>query len=117
MRLVTFIAVLGMLPDCDLAQVTSAGNAAGTGARIALLDARSRPTIETLVRRVEKIETAIEPGFQQHFVDAMAIPHKTAPYPNLRRVLELPPPRTATVATTDSTGGRERRNRRPVRPG
>ncbi len=114
---VKYAAVLGMLPDCDLAQVTSAGNAAGTGARIALLDARSRPTIETLVRRVEKIETAIEPGFQQHFVDAMAIPHKTASYPNLRRVLELPPPRTATVATTDSTGGRERRNRRPVRPG
>ena len=113
---VKYATVLGMLPDCDLAQVTSAGNAAGTGARIALLDARSRPTIEALVRRVEKVETAIEPGFQQHFVDAMAIPHKTAPYPHLRRVVELPAPRTAAAATTDAAGGRERRNRRPVRP-
>jgi uncharacterized 2Fe-2S/4Fe-4S cluster protein (DUF4445 family) len=113
---VKYATVLGMLPDCDLAQVTSAGNAAGTGARIALLDARSRPTIEALVRRVEKVETAIEPGFQQHFVDAMAIPHKTAPYPHLRRVVELPAPRAAAAATTVASGGRERRNRRPVQP-
>ena len=78
---VKYAMVLGMIPDCDLSQVRSAGNAAGTGARIALLDATSRAVIETLVRRVEKIETAIEPRFQQHFVEAMAIPHKTAPYP------------------------------------
>ncbi|HUC32765.1 MAG TPA: ASKHA domain-containing protein, partial [Ilumatobacteraceae bacterium] len=75
---VKYATVLGMIPDCDLAKVTSAGNAAGTGARIALLDSRSRATIETLVRRVEKIETAIEPRFQEHFVEAMSIPHKTA---------------------------------------
>jgi uncharacterized 2Fe-2S/4Fe-4S cluster protein (DUF4445 family) len=42
-----------MVPDCDLRQVSSAGNAAGTGARIALLDASSRPVIESLVRRIE----------------------------------------------------------------
>jgi uncharacterized 2Fe-2S/4Fe-4S cluster protein (DUF4445 family) len=50
---VKYAAVLGMIPDCDLAYVTSAGNAAGSGARIALLDSRSRATIEALVRRVE----------------------------------------------------------------
>jgi len=82
--------VLGMIPDCDLAHVQAAGNAAGTGARIALLDASARTTIEQLVRRVEKVETAIEPRFQHHFVEAMAIPHKTAEYPNLRRVMPLP---------------------------
>jgi len=70
---VKYATVLGMIPDCDLAHVTSAGNAAGTGARIALLDARSRTLIEQLVGRVEKIETAIEPQFQAHFVEAMAI--------------------------------------------
>jgi uncharacterized 2Fe-2S/4Fe-4S cluster protein (DUF4445 family) len=85
--------VLGMIPDCDLAQVGAAGNAAGTGARIALLDAAARGTIEDLVRRVEKIETALEPAFQQHFVEAMAIPHKTAAYPNLGRAVTLPAPR------------------------
>ncbi len=73
--------VLGMIPDCDLSQVSSAGNAAGTGARIALLDNASRTTIEELVRRVEKIETAIEPKFQAHFVEAMGIPHSTARNP------------------------------------
>jgi uncharacterized 2Fe-2S/4Fe-4S cluster protein (DUF4445 family) len=112
---VKYATVLGMIPDCDLTKVTSAGNAAGTGARIALLDSRSRPTIEALVRKVEKIETAIEPRFQEHFVEAMAIPHKTAAYPNLRRVVELPPPKTAMQAAGEA-GGRERRSRRPVRP-
>ena len=31
------------------------------------------------MRRVEKIETAVEPRFQEHFVGAMAIPHDTDP--------------------------------------
>ena len=48
-----------MIPDCALDNVSSAGNAAGTGARIALLDRRTRATVEALVRRIEKIETAV----------------------------------------------------------
>ena len=87
---VKYATVLGMIPDCDLSRVASAGNAAGTGARIALLDSRSRAVIEKLVGQVEKIETAIEPQFQAHFVEAMAIPHKTAPYTLLRAVVDLP---------------------------
>ena len=109
---VKYATVLGMIPDCDLAKVTSAGNAAGTGARIALLDSRSRPTIEALVRSVEKIETAIEPRFQEHFVEAMSIPHKTAAYPNLRKVVDLPPPKTVPQATGDGRA----RSRRPTAP-
>jgi len=92
---VKYAMVLGMIPDCDLSQVSSAGNAAGTGARIALLDNASRATIEELVRKVEKIETAIEPKFQTHFVEAMGIPHSTAAYPNLRRAVRLPEPKAA----------------------
>ena len=68
--------VLGLIPDADLAHVSSAGNAAGTGALIALLSAASRREIEAVVRTVEKIETAVEPRFQEHFVDAMAFPHR-----------------------------------------
>jgi uncharacterized 2Fe-2S/4Fe-4S cluster protein (DUF4445 family) len=64
--------------------------------------------IENLVRRIEKVETAIEPRFQQHFVEAMAIPHKTAAYPNLRKVVELPPPKEST-AQTETRGRRGRR--------
>src|SRR5271169_6355751 len=105
---VKYATILGMVPDCDLAQVRSAGNAAGTGARIALLDCTARPVIEALVRRIEKVETAIEPHFQQFFVDAMAIPHKTATYANLRKVVDLPAPK-------ESTSQSETRGRRPRR--
>jgi len=81
-------------------------------ARIALLDARSRATIEDLVRRVEKIETAIEPQFQAHFVDAMAIPHRTADYPSLRKVVDLP----AATPTASGGEGPRRRARRAATP-
>jgi uncharacterized 2Fe-2S/4Fe-4S cluster protein (DUF4445 family) len=87
---VKYAMILGMIPDCDLFNVSSAGNAAGTGARIALLDSDSRKTIEQLVHRVEKIETAIEPKFQAHFVAAMGLPHSTEPYTQLRKVVTLP---------------------------
>jgi len=87
---VKYAMVLGMIPDCALDNVSSAGNAAGTGARIALLDRRTRATVEELVRRIEKIETAVAPRFQEFFVEAMAIPHLTAPYPHLRAAVPLP---------------------------
>ena len=92
--------------------VRSAGNAAGTGARIALLDETSRKTIEELVRRIEKIETAIEPRFQQHFVEAMAIPHNTAPYAQLRQAVELPAPKESASQARRAAGGRARRDGR-----
>jgi len=92
---VKYATILGMIPDCELSQVSSAGNAAGTGARIALLDKASRKTVEELVQRVEKIETAIEPKFQAHFVAAMGIPHTTEPYLHLRQVVQLPATKTA----------------------
>jgi uncharacterized 2Fe-2S/4Fe-4S cluster protein (DUF4445 family) len=92
---VKYAMILGMIPDCELSRVSSAGNAAGAGARIALLDNASRSTIEELVRRVEKIETAIQPKFQAHFVEAMGIPHSTASYAQLRQAVPLPAPKAA----------------------
>jgi uncharacterized 2Fe-2S/4Fe-4S cluster protein (DUF4445 family) len=82
--------ILGLVPDAPLDRVTAAGNAAGTGALIALLSAEARREIERVVRTVEKIETAVEPRFQAHFVDAMAFPHATAPSTHLATVVELP---------------------------
>jgi uncharacterized 2Fe-2S/4Fe-4S cluster protein (DUF4445 family) len=111
---VKYATVLGMLPDCDLAQVSSAGNAAGTGARIALLSRRSRLEIASLVRRVEKIETAVEPKFQAHFVAAMAIPHQTAPYPHLSRVVTLPTPEPADEGRGRTGRAAQRRAARSV---
>jgi uncharacterized 2Fe-2S/4Fe-4S cluster protein (DUF4445 family) len=104
--------VLGLVPDCDLARVRAAGNAAGTGALIALLSGAARREIEAVVRRVEKIETAVEPRFQEHFIEAMAIPHRTAANPNLERVVTLP----ARPATADRGADprAERRRRRAV---
>ncbi|SFB76156.1 ASKHA domain-containing protein [Tropicimonas isoalkanivorans] len=82
--------VLGMIPDAPLEAVTSAGNAAGTGARIALLNRASRARIEQTVRRITKVETAIAPRFQDHFVNANALPHATDPFTELARVVRLP---------------------------
>ncbi len=107
---VKYAMILGLIPDCDLAHVQSAGNAAGTGARIALLNSKARDEIEAVVRRIEKIETAVEPKFQQHFVEAMAIPHKTAVFANLKKVVTLPPPKE--VQTLGDDGGERRRRRR-----
>ena len=71
----------------------------------------ARREIETQVRRVEKIETAVEPRFQEHFVAAMAIPHKTAEHPNLSLVVELPTP-----APFDPEAANGRSGRRRARP-
>jgi uncharacterized 2Fe-2S/4Fe-4S cluster protein (DUF4445 family) len=102
--------VLGLIPDAPLSGVRSAGNAAGTGALIALLSSAARREIEDVVRRVEKIETAVEPRFQEHFVDAMAIPHRSAPTTHLSTVVTLPARREAgVVATRRSRPARERR--------
>lgn len=102
---VKYALILGMIPDCVMSEVSSAGNAAGTGARIALLDQGARGEIEALVRRVEKIETAVEPRFQEFFVQAMAIPHLSDPYPELQKVVTLPPRREA----AGDAGARARR--------
>jgi uncharacterized 2Fe-2S/4Fe-4S cluster protein (DUF4445 family) len=110
---VKYAMVLGMIPDCKLEHVSSAGNAAGTGARIALLDQRSRKDIEALVRRVEKIETAVEPRFQEFFVEAMAIPHLTAPFDELRKEVTLP---VRTMSSTDTSQRGRRPSRRDPKP-
>ncbi len=85
-----YAMVLGMVPDCLLDHVVAAGNSAGAGARMALLNIEKRAEIEAVVRDIEKIETAVEPSFQDHFVRAMAIPHKTDPYEELTKAVTLP---------------------------
>ena len=85
-----YAMVLGMIPDCDLESVSGAGNAAGAGAIMALLSGQSRQDVEKMVEEVEKIETATEPRFQEHFVAAMSLPHTTADYPHLSKVVDLP---------------------------
>ena len=99
--------VLGMIPDAPLDKVTSAGNAAGTGARIALCSVTARNAIEATVREIHKVETAIAPKFQEHFVNANAIPHATDPFPELAKIVTLPH-----VSFNTGGGGESGRRRR-----
>ena len=103
--------VLGMIPDCALDRVTSAGNAAGTGARIALCDISARAKIEREVGQIQKVETAIEPRFQEHFVAANAIPHASADFPELSKHVNLPQVSFNTGSGGGTAGGRRRRRR------
>jgi uncharacterized 2Fe-2S/4Fe-4S cluster protein (DUF4445 family) len=104
-----YAMVLGLIPDCDLDAVESAGNAAGAGAAIALLNTSTRTEIEATVRDIEKIETAVEPKFQEYFVDAMAIPNKRDAFPKLFSVVKRPPSRGSSPL---GGTGRLRRRRR-----
>jgi uncharacterized 2Fe-2S/4Fe-4S cluster protein (DUF4445 family) len=101
--------VLGLIPDCPLDKVKAAGNAAGTGALIALLSAAARREIEETTRTVEKIETAVEPRFQEHFVEALALPHRRHPFPNLASVVALPQRDADGSSATDARPTRRRR--------
>ena len=85
------------------------GNAAGAGAVIALLSSRARTEIQEVVGRIEKIETALEPSFQGHFVDAMAVPHRTAQYPRLSTRITLPQRPAASAPGAERTRRRRRR--------
>jgi uncharacterized 2Fe-2S/4Fe-4S cluster protein (DUF4445 family) len=82
-----YAMILGLIPDCDLDHVSAAGNAAGSGAIIALLSASARLEIEEVASRIEKVETAVEPRFQEHFVAAMGIPHSSHEFPHLSAIL------------------------------
>ena len=103
--------VLDMIPDVPFEKVTSAGNAAGSGARIALIDKSQRAEIEETVRRIEKIETAIEPKFQEHFVNASAIPNSGDPFTLLKEKIPLPTVNFNTGGGDGAGSGRRRRRR------
>ncbi|MEF3047633.1 ASKHA domain-containing protein [Pseudotabrizicola sp. L79] len=100
--------VLGMIPDAPLDHVTSAGNAAGTGARIALCNVAARNQIEATVHQIHKVETAIEPRFQEHFVNANAIPHAVDTFPELSAIVTLPHV-SFNAGGSGGEGGRRRR--------
>jgi len=71
--------VVGLIPEIPVKNVYAVGNSAGSGAVRLLLSASQRSEVEAVVSDVTKIETAIEPRFQEHFVTALAFPRSTAP--------------------------------------
>jgi uncharacterized 2Fe-2S/4Fe-4S cluster protein (DUF4445 family) len=80
--------VLGMFPDCDLQNVVAVGNAAGDGARIALLNRQKRAEADRVAREVEYIELTVYPEFSIEFAGAMHIPHMKDDFPHLRGIIE-----------------------------
>ena len=106
--------VLGLVPDAPLEAVRAVGNAAGAGAIRALVSAAQRREMEAVVRDVTKVETATEPRFQEHFVAALAIPHRSAPTTHLAGITTLP---AATEGGAQTRAGRRRRHRPPAGEG
>jgi len=106
-----YAMVLGLIPDCDLDNVKAVGNAAGYGAKMALLNRNFRREIEETVTKIEKIETALESDFQAHFVNAMAMPNKVEPFPELAKQVKLPEKKAPSEGDAEAAGGRRRRRR------
>ena len=79
--------VLGMFPDCDLKNVYAVGNAAGDGARLALLNREKRAEADEIARKVEYMELSIEADFQKEFIEAMQIPHMEDSFPHLKDIV------------------------------
>jgi len=78
---------MGLFPDCDLANVQSVGNAAGDGARVALLDRDMRKDADWISRNVEYIELTVEKDFEQEFMGSMQIPHMTDTFEHLKGIV------------------------------
>jgi uncharacterized 2Fe-2S/4Fe-4S cluster protein (DUF4445 family) len=101
--------VLGLIPDGPLDAVRAVGNAAGAGAVRALVSGSQRTEMQDVAHAVTKIETAIEPRFQSLFVDALAIPHRSAPSAHLAEVVDLPVRRPPGPARRGPGAGRRRK--------
>jgi len=80
-------ALLGLFPDCELENIYSVGNAAGDGARMALLNVEKRKEADTWARRVNYLELTLEPGFDKIFAEAMWIPHMKDKFSHLSHLL------------------------------
>jgi uncharacterized 2Fe-2S/4Fe-4S cluster protein (DUF4445 family) len=76
--------IMGLFPDCEIDKIISVGNAAGDGARAALLNRRKREEANWISRNVEYIELTVEKDFQEQFMQAMQIPHMKDEFPHLK---------------------------------
>ena len=67
---------VGMIPEFNTLDIQQVGNAAGTGARMALLSGGVREEAQTISRKVEYIELATVAEYNQAFLDALLLPHR-----------------------------------------
>lgn len=80
-------ALLGMFLDCEPEKVVSVGNAAGDGARMALINVDKRDEANEFARKVEYIELTVNPKFEKIFARSMWFPHMSDKFPNLEQYL------------------------------
>jgi len=81
--------VIGMYPDIPLSRVQFVGNAAGSGARMALMSIDMRRKAEEISEKVHYIELGADSNFQNEFLNATYLPHKNIElFPSVRRLLE-----------------------------
>jgi uncharacterized 2Fe-2S/4Fe-4S cluster protein (DUF4445 family) len=79
---------IGIIPEVPLDRIESIGNAAGAGARIALLDRACRERAKELSRSVRYLELAAHPEFEERFYEAMFIPHfETSLFPEVEALI------------------------------
>jgi uncharacterized 2Fe-2S/4Fe-4S cluster protein (DUF4445 family) len=101
--------VIGMIPDADLSKVFTVGNSAGDGARIALLNRTQREEARRLARWVDYVAVALEPRFQDAFVEALPLPHRHDAFPHLADILDAAANRRRARGVSDAVSARERR--------
>ena len=65
-----------MFPLSLLDKITPVGNAAGEGAKLALLNNEELERAERLARHTEFLELAALPEFQDEFVDQLEFPEE-----------------------------------------
>lgn len=67
-------AMIGLIPVSLLGKIVPVGNAAGEGAKMALLNAEERKEMDQVVRSIEFVELAASSEFQDCFVDELCFP-------------------------------------------
>jgi len=65
--------IIGLLPEVPLERVSQVGNAAGTGARLALISRAFRLQGRDLAQRVRYLELARTPRFMRNFAEGMSL--------------------------------------------
>lgn len=65
---------IGLIPDIPAINVKSIGNAAGAGARLALLCEQEMEQARTLARSAQHLELAVSPDYQMELMERMMFP-------------------------------------------
>ena len=79
--------ILGMIPDCPVDRVYAVGNAAGDGARIALLNRDKRVEAGEVARAIRRIELPVDPDFQNQYMMALNFPHMSDAFPSIAHLI------------------------------